>query len=102
MRPAKLPARFEIAVAPELAVLALLDCAAATAVRALLEAHPQLDETPPVRDWGQVRTHVRMADEIVALAEALQRAVHDYYEHMTLFVSPPTASRSTKSGPPRP
>jgi len=102
VRPAELPARFEIAFAPELAVLALLDCAAATAVRALPEAHSELAETPPTRDWRQVRTHLRLADDVVGLAEALQRAIHDYNEHMTLFVSPPRASKAATPGAHRP
>lgn len=102
MRPADLPARFEIAFAPELAALSLLDCAAAAAVRALLEAHPDLARTPLVRDWRQAPTHVGLADDIVRHAEALQHAIHDYYEHMTLFVSPPTATESASSRDPRP
>lgn len=86
MRPARPPTPPQVAIAPELATLALVDHALAVTVRLLLAAHPELDETSPVFDWRAASNDLRLADDITRLAEALQGAIHDYHEHMSLFV----------------
>jgi len=93
------PTLTEIAVFPELAVLALVDHTLATTIKTMKATHRQLDETMPCVNWNEVRPDVRLADDIILAAEALQRVVHDYHEHMSLYVSPPPPRAGGTSDP---
>ena len=78
MTPTPPPTPFEIANAPELAILAALDATLDLALRALLAAHPQLGD-PDVPSWARDSSPSRTtADRILALAVRLTHELNAY------------------------
>ena len=86
MRAGWQPTPAEISVAPELSFLALVDLALATTVKTLMAANPELDETSPVYDPSPTDDDIRLADNIRYAAEMTRRTIHDYRQHMAIFV----------------
>ena len=78
------PTPEELGEAPELAVLALLDANLDLALRALVSAHPQLaDPDRPAWTLDQSPSG-RAAENFLARAKALHRALETYRDAVTL------------------
>lgn len=84
-----LPTPPELAQAPELALVAVLEYVLEITVRALLAAHPQLcdDERPY---WIPQPPSSVIAEAIVSTVDALQRALDDYRRHIHMKGNPST------------
>lgn len=76
----ELPSTVQLAEAPELAALHVLEVALATAERALTAAHPNLDELADSAAWPE--TSEWLADAILVHLTALEVAVHRYRTHL--------------------
>lgn len=67
-----LPTPVDLTDAPELAILATLECALTTAGYALIAAHPELAAGDDLSEHNQVAAHTWIADAIIAQAELLR------------------------------
>ena len=84
-----LPTPPELAQAPELALIALLDHALELTLRALLAAHPQLCDHE--RPYWIPQTHSTMiAEAILSTVYSLQQSLDDYRHHIHMEINPPT------------
>jgi len=84
-----LPTPPELAQAPELALIALLDHALELTVRALVAVHPQLcdDERP---HWIPQTPSTITAQAILSTVYSLQQSLDDYRHHIHMEMNPPT------------
>jgi len=94
MRTGWKPSPEEFSVFPELAFLAVLDQALATTKQVVLASHQELDETSHIFDWSTTSKELRLADDIVYASDSLRRRIHEYREHVALFVRPIPTSPS--------
>lgn len=74
----------DLAVDPELAVIALLDAALALTVEALLAFVPELD--PHACTWSEAPPVVLAARQIVVHARHLRELVHEYRRELDYVV----------------